>query len=156
MDSKKPRQNVLWRTKLYHRANGDIGFQNQLREMCRQDLLFYINAFIWQYDPLHIGNETGPFITWDFQDEACRTILNCIHCECHGAKPHGHDLMIEKSREVGASWLCLIIMEWLWHFFPLKQFLMDAARREDSMRAKKIKEPVRCPQCTKILTSPPQ
>ena len=78
---KEPRRNVLWRMNLYRRASGDIGFQKQLWEMCRQDLLFYINAFVWQYNPLHIGNETGPFITWDFQDEACQTILNCIHCE---------------------------------------------------------------------------
>jgi hypothetical protein len=92
--------------------------------MCREDVLFYINAFVWQFNPRKLGSSVGPFITWDFQETATRQILDAISCDCHeDSETHQHDLLIEKSREMGASWLCLIIMEWLWHFHPWNKFL---------------------------------
>ncbi len=122
---KEPRANIAWRLRLLEATKEKPALAEGWKEMCRQDILFYINAFVWQSNPREIDRgETGPFITWGFQDDAIRTILRSVYCTCSDKdKPHQHDLLIEKSREMGASWLCLIVMEWIWHFHPRKKFL---------------------------------
>lgn len=90
--------------------------QEGLRRKCQDDLLFYVNAFVWQFNPRERGEEVGPFLTWDFQEEAMRVMLRCIE--------EGEDLVIEKSREMGASWMMLLVFEWLWHFHPWQKFLL--------------------------------
>jgi hypothetical protein len=87
--------------------------------LCKEDLLYWINTWVLQYNPNAIGSgseEFGPFVTWDFQDALLRQVLWCIE--------HRRDLVIEKSREMGASWLCLLAMDWLFLFHPRKKFLM--------------------------------
>ena len=38
--------------------------------------------------------------------------------------------MIEKSRDMGASWMCLMAFEWVWHFHSISSFLL-VSRKED-------------------------
>ena len=138
MIPKEPRANIAWRLRLLNETAKRPELAAGWRKMCREDILFYINGFVWQYNPRKKGaasterEKVMPFITWDFQDRALLKepgepwnleddrpqdagVLWCI--------AHDEDLIIEKSREMGASWLCLIVMEWLWHFFPLNKFL---------------------------------
>lgn len=118
-------ENLQFRIALRKRAQSKPGFQKSLIEMCRQDLLFYVNGFVFTYDP-RTRLKSLPFVTWPIQDRAFPTILDCIE--------HGQDLVIEKSRDMGASWMSLIVMEWLWHFHPGNSFLM-VSRKEDLVDA---------------------
>lgn len=93
------------------------------REMarCKEDCLYWINTYVVQFNPNALGDTAssktvGPFITWDYQEEAVREIL--------GAMEGRRDLVIEKSREMGASWLCLLVMDWGLLFRPWRKFLM--------------------------------
>lgn len=116
------RQNLIYRRQILTRAAADTGLQRELKAVCREDILFYVNTFVWQYNPQHKEAEIGPFITWDFQDTALHTILKAVYEE--------RDLVIEKSREMGASWLCLIVMDWLWQFFKNKKTLCISRNAE--------------------------
>ncbi len=99
---------------------------------CAQDILFFINTFLWQYNPKSIGDgslETGPFITWDFQESALMSqdedapgMLWCIE--------HQKDLIIVKSRDMGASWLCLIVILWIFMFHKRKKILVISRNQE--------------------------
>ena len=82
--------------------------------MCARDLLFYVNTFVWTYDPRR-DPPTVPMITWPFQDRALLELQAAIG---------DHDLGIEKSRDMGASWLCLVAMEHAWHFQDYRSFLL--------------------------------
>lgn len=98
---------------------GDVAFQRSLLEVCRQDILFWVNTFVWQFNPNSIGDgsdDLGPFNTWGFQEEALRVMLECVE--------RRKDLCIEKSREMGASWLCLLLFDWLFLFHDWKKFLV--------------------------------
>lgn len=98
-------------------ASKEEGKRGEVMARCSSDIEYYINHFVWQYNPKKAPwDRVGPFILWPFQAVAVRKILDCITDQ--------RDLVIEKSREMGASWLCLIAMEWLWHFHPWNQFLM--------------------------------
>lgn len=63
-----------------------------------------------------------PFITWDYQNEAFERMQK--------AMDDGHDVVIEKSRDMGASWMMLTLFQWRWQFYPLQSFLM-MSRKED-------------------------
>lgn len=103
MHTKVPRnlrENLLFRKALWNLSPSE---NEAIYEACRKDCLFWINAFVWQYNPNTIGTgslEIGPFITWEFQDRAVELIEIAIEDR--------KDLLIEKSREMGASWLCLL------------------------------------------------
>jgi hypothetical protein len=113
---KDPCENLRFRRFVLERARKDRRVRRGLVEACSQDLLFYINTFVWQYNPRKVDSgEVGPFITWPFQDEAFFTILDCIE--------KAQDLCVEKSREMGATWMFLIVMDWLFLFHPWKKFL---------------------------------
>lgn len=121
-----PVDNVCYRHDLRKWADENYPRQQALKLACSEDIFFYINTFIWQYNPRKKGKEVGPFITWPFQEEAIQDILRCVETD--------EDLVAEKSREMGATWLFLIVMEWLWHFQPWKKFLC-ISRNEKAVEA---------------------
>jgi hypothetical protein len=91
----------------------------QLRTMCAADLLFYVNAFCWTYDP-RAKRKIIPFITYGFQDEAMLAIRDCVES--------GQDFAMPKSRDMGASWMGLTVFEWFWHFRNDTSFLLISQR----------------------------
>ncbi len=132
---KEPRQNLKFRIALLQRAALDKNLQRGLVEMCKQDVLFFINIFVWQYNPKKFGNEEGPFITWPFQDDELIGgtdkdgkhlwgVLECIEDQ--------EDARWPKSREMGASWIVLIAILWLALFHSRKKALV-ISRDEDAV-----------------------
>lgn len=117
---KDPLANLAYRSRLVRaiRDGGRVA-RAAIRHMCATDILFYVNSFVWQYNPNlkdRSASKIGPFILYDFQEEAIvrqgppgkEGILWCIE--------HGEDFVVEKSREMGATWIFLIVMDWLCRF----------------------------------------
>jgi hypothetical protein len=113
--------NLRFRREVLEMAASDAGAAGQIRQMCAEDLLFYVNTFGWTYDPRAEVSVT-PFVTYDFQDEAMMSIADCITV--------GEDFAMPKSRDMGASWMGLTVFEWLWHFRDNLSFLL-ISRNED-------------------------
>lgn len=89
---------------------------------CREDVLFYINSFVWTYSPKDSpASPCVPFITWPFQDAAILKIVENLGSD---------DIVIAKSRDMGATWLTLAIIEWRWHFFKEQAFLLVSRKEE--------------------------
>jgi hypothetical protein len=110
------RANLRFRRRLLDRCRDDPGAQASVRAACARDLLFHVNATVWQYNPRkRDGLEVAPFVTWPFQDDALRAMVDAVD--------RGKDLVIEKSREMGASWMCLLVFDWLWRYRPWQKFL---------------------------------
>lgn len=117
-------ENVEWRGNLLQRAEKDIVLQNDLLAASKESLLFWVNAFAWTFHQFDV-NEEGkriesinphvPFITWEIQDE----LFNDF--EYH--LKHALDILIDKSRDMGASWMCVDFLHWLWLFRPNSQLL---------------------------------
>jgi hypothetical protein len=89
---------------------------------CSRDILFYVNTMAWLYEPRKMPAAL-PFITYPYQDAGFLEINNAIN---------NHDLLIEKSRDMGASWLCLTALQWRWQFRDMQSFLM-VSRGQDSV-----------------------
>ena len=139
--------NLKARKLILERAKNDAVLQAGLKEACRQDILFFINLFVWQFNPNAIGRGSlvmGPFITWDLQDRALLKqpdvpwgpeddspedagILWCLENQ--------EDLVIVKSREMGASYLCLLVILWLFLFHPWRKMLLISRNQEAVYRS---------------------
>ncbi len=134
------RENLLFRRRLLDLCERDETAQAAVRLACKEDILFWINAFVWQFNPQHVGNEIGPFITWPFQDVA---LLGNGRDGYADGRKYGiletiedrKDMVIEKSREMGATWLCLLAMDWLGQFHGWKKFLL-ISRSADAVDCK--------------------
>jgi len=110
--------NLRWRRRVFKRVLEDPSFANTIRNACEMDPIFYINGFIWTYDSRLVeGGQSPrvPFILYPFQRAGILEIFDAIGKE---------DLLIEKSRDMGASWLNVVAFEYLWHFRKLMSFLM--------------------------------
>ncbi len=114
-------ENVKFRRWVVRRCARDLNFRRAIVKACSQDIIFFISVFVWQFNPKKKGLDAlGPFIPWDYQieatlaepkdedDEDGRGLLWCYE--------HDQDVVIEKSRDMGISWLMLIIEEWLCRF----------------------------------------
>jgi hypothetical protein len=118
---KNVRENLYYREWLKDEANKSKLLQRAIWQECAQNVLFYVNTFVWTFDPRrsHLyepPSKTVPFVTWPYQDEALLVMGDQID--------KGEDLVIEKSRDMGASWLSLVLMEHRWHFHRGNTFLM--------------------------------
>jgi hypothetical protein len=96
--------NLAFREYLYAKAHSDPGLQRALKDLCKQDILFFFNAFCWTYDPrLKPGKKTVPFITYPYQDEGILAIRDAIR--------DGENLEMRKSRTMGASWMVMGVFD---------------------------------------------
>jgi hypothetical protein len=107
--------NLHFRKSVLQLGASDSSKAKELRRMCSEDLLFYINVFCWTYDPRQ-ENPVLPFITYPFQDETMLNIADCVQV--------GEDFSVPKSRAMGASWMGLTVFEWFWHFRNSLSFLL--------------------------------
>lgn len=115
--------NLRFRREVLRLVRGEPEQAANLRRMCAEDMLFYVNTFVWTYSPKDGGDSSViPFITYDFQDKAMMQLLECVIT--------GQDFVIPKSRDMGASWMGLLVFEWLWHFYDNLSFLL-ISRNED-------------------------
>lgn len=108
-----PYRNLLWRRYLLRQCRSPR-YRAAVLAMCCEDCLFWINSFVIQYNPQKVGREIGPFITWPVQEKIVYTVLEKYQ--------NRSDLLIEKSREMGVSWLLLIINDWCCLFHDWKKF----------------------------------
>ncbi len=101
---KDARRNLRYRKRVLQLCRTSSAYRKAVLKKCSQDILFWANTFVWTYDPRTRGKHL-PFVSWEVQDEVLLEIAECIDL--------GEDYVIEKSRDMGASWCCLIVM--LWH-----------------------------------------
>jgi hypothetical protein len=90
-----------------------------------RDPLWFINTFVWTYDPRLIdeGRPVAvPFITYPKQDRMIMSLLNSI----------GHeDMQVPKSRGVGATYSGCTCLTYLGMFWPMLSFLLASRVETD-------------------------
>lgn len=93
------------RAELVQTANESPEARIYVKELCRRDVKFFIDHFAWTYDPrADIDNRHRPFVLYEFQEDEIDAIEN--------AYVKGENLLIEKSRDMGVSWM---YATWIYH-----------------------------------------
>lgn len=115
-------KNLRWRKFVLAKAKGDKKLQQALLDVCKADIIFWINTFVYQTNP-DMPDSAGPFVCWKHQERAIISrdpekpgLLWCIE--------NGQNVVFEKSRKQGATWLVLIVKDWKCRFTPYYDSLM--------------------------------
>lgn len=110
-----PEANLRYRLKLLRLCRERPEYRRAVVEMCRQDIRFFVNCFVWQYNPKRVGSEVEPFVLWDFQGDLLDRTMHRLFVQQRRS-------LWEKSREMGATWLALILFDWACLFHRDKSF----------------------------------
>lgn len=112
---KKLAENIEYRLQIRRDAMKSPKMQRAIYTACSKDVLFFLNAMCWLYEPRPMVIDglmlptRIPFITWAHQDEPIRVMREHL----------GHkDIGLEKSRAQGASWIGVMMALHDWLFVP--------------------------------------
>ena len=120
--------NVQWRAELLQQAETDTILQSDLMAACSESQLFWINAFSWTYHQFDIVDGKRiestepyvPFISWEIQDSLFDKFEECLK--------KASDILVDKCRDMGASWCCVNFIHWLWLFRKGGPQLLEMSR----------------------------
>lgn len=118
--------NVAWRRKTLVAAKSSGSLRRQIKAASAKSPIYWLNLFGWTFhqkivdEDGHERSVTGeqthfPFVTWKVQDDAIASLYDAITT--------GKDVLISKSRDMGASWLIVATFHWFWQFRPSSTFL---------------------------------
>lgn len=134
-------ENIEWRQQTILDAENDEGYQSELMAMCKESLLLWVNLFSWTYHQMDVEDGERvisrdadvPFITWEIQNEAFNQLLKCLSMlDTNDLSRKAEDILFDKSRDMGASWICINFIHWLWLFqTDPKAQLLELSRVED-------------------------
>lgn len=112
---------LISRARLLQAARHSPPLQQLLLECCRRDILFWFKHFCWTFDP-RLAQPHQPFVLYPYQEETVKTLAACIES--------GEDLLIEKSRDMGVSWLILLVYQYYWLFRKGANFHLGSRKQE--------------------------
>jgi len=115
---KRREENEMWREKLLREAEIDPILRKDLLAASKESIYFWINAFCWTYHQFDIDPKTHepipaeivdwPFVTWPVQDDVLK--------ELELGYKEGKGRLVDKTRDMGASWICLAFIHHKWLF----------------------------------------
>ncbi|MBC3540646.1 TerL protein [Rufibacter sp. H-1] len=104
-------------------------------EFYRENPVQWINDWAITYNPRNKKPlpKIMPFLLFKRQEEFVQFLMECLH--------EGENGLVEKCRDIGATWLCAAISAWLWLFIPgasigwgsRKEQLVDRSGDPDSI-----------------------
>lgn len=112
---------ALTRLKIADTANHSSDARVFALGASKKDPKFFITNFLWtpndKYSQYHF-----PFILFPFQEEYVDWL--CKHID------EGRDGLVEKSREMGVTWVTLAVFYWYWLFSPNFNALVGSYKKE--------------------------
>ena len=105
------------------KASSDPMLQAVLKEKCRQDIYFWFDTLCWTFDPRR-DNTTVAFNLYDYQRKLVKHLYHAIEAQ--------HDFGIEKSRDMGVSWVVALLFQYCWTFHKGWNFHIGS-RKEDEV-----------------------
>jgi len=122
--SKMSDENISLRLKLLKTASGSVDFQKTLKIKCKNDFLFWLTHFCYSYDPRPSAvKNIFPFVPYEYQNIDTMEIISQID--------KGEDVLIEKSRDMGFTWLIVYIFQWYWQFKESSNFLVGSKKLDN-------------------------
>ena len=121
MVPKDLKNNLLYRADVLKQIGKSRDLAHDAWIMAARDPLWYVNTFCWIYEPRTA--DVLPFITYPFQDYTIRMMV-----EAAGK----FDIGIEKSRDMGASWMTLVVADWFLRFHEMSAIGL-VSRNEDAV-----------------------
>ncbi len=114
---KGPVSNLLFRREICSRTLLEPEFAGAMRAASRLDFYFWMNVFVWTVDQKRPHDRKKlPFVSYAYQDAGFEVLFDSLD--------KGFDVSIEKSRQMGASWMFVLIVVWCWLYRSGQNFLL--------------------------------
>lgn len=130
LNSNEYQAKLIQRLKLNDAGDRNAEARAYIWQLCarpenpKEGFKFFVNNFGWTADPRpeHAPHNL-PFITWEFQDRLADWFIDHVD--------GGRDGLIEKSRDMGASWMIFVYAPlWYWLFRDGVNFLMGSYKED--------------------------
>ncbi len=100
-------ENLRFRARMLEDVARDAQYRAIIKKLFHEDVLFAFNCIFWTYNIKDYPEmPQRPFLLYDFQE---KIVLNL--CE---AIEKGEDVLFEKTREMGLSWILVTLFLWYW------------------------------------------
>jgi len=100
----------------------DLAAQNRAIALCKADIVFWAQNFAWCFEP---RTETEfPMVLFPYQAWA-------LHRWVEDLNANKDDIIIEKARDMGITWMVLYLFTWYWLFQPNSTFLISSFREQE-------------------------
>lgn len=110
------RSNLLERANMSVECAKSLDRQNAAYELCKRDISYFFKYFGWTYDP-RITPSDLPFLTYEYQEQYIHELSQDIQL--------GISELIEKTRDMGVTWMVLSVFVYRWLFFS-ESFLVGS------------------------------
>lgn len=121
------------RMKLMIECENDPELQAAVIRHCKEDPIFFFNYFAWTDDPRSDSDEqTMPLIPYEYQVEFILWLKKLIEDTIGtGERRNG---LVEKTRDMGASWIVCVFLLWWWRFRNGKFMFLSRKEEEVDVR----------------------
>lgn len=115
IDWRNPDYTGVWaaRSERLEKLRQDVSMVGAVKAYYKDNPVEFINDWVCTFDPRHVevGKEAlTPFVLFEHQVDC----VNWLVARWRGRE----DGLIEKSRDMGVSWLCSAVALWMWLFYP--------------------------------------
>ena len=116
------RSNTEFRIKLISECQENAVLCADVKRMCAANIIFWIDVFCWTKDPRK-DPDVLPWICYDaYQPETILDLDSSIENQ--------EDCLMDKSRDMGASWIALYVIQHRWQFRPGQDFRIGSRKEE--------------------------
>jgi len=99
-------------------------------EECKENPIFWMQYTAWAYDPRkNAASIEEPFIPWEFQEEAIEHLVNSLQ-RAQNENLFRENIVIDKARDMGASFVVLYVFQWFWQFHG-SSFIIGSRKEEE-------------------------
>ena len=114
-------ENVAYRLKLWMKVDKDPKMKLIVKDLCKEDILFWVNSFVATYNPRK-NPSVVPFITYEYEDKLILDIAESVRNQT--------DILVDKSRDMGVTWCVLLVFTWYWQFHGEGYDFLCGSRKE--------------------------
>jgi len=115
-------ENLQYRGAILQHCQNDPAVMADVKALCKKDIIFWIDTFCWTKDPRRIP-DILPFICYDaYQPETILRIQQAIDDQ--------FDILGEKSRDMGFSWMVLYVFQHKWLYEDGSDFRVGSRKEE--------------------------
>lgn len=121
------------RLKLVWDCEQDEKIKAAVLKHCENDPLFFFDYFAWTDDPRGLSDEQiMPLIRYEFQTQLILWLKENIESTMGTAERR--NLLIEKTRDMGVSWVVCVFLLWWWRFRNGKFIFLSRKEQEVDVR----------------------
>ena len=102
------KQEFMRRAKIARALSSDKELASTMMRFYKDNPVAWINDWCVTFDPRKKELKLMPFVMFDRQVDLVNFIVGCLKDKEGG--------LVEKARDMGASWICVAISVWLWIF----------------------------------------